>query len=384
MTIGRVVSAVTATAAVVGGAVLVLNMSHTADRTAADGRRPHFVEQTSRPAYLPLTVGATHTPSASSSPRARTHTSSHPAGRDTGHAVRSSSVDVPVSTRSTSRVPVTPVTHAVTPSSTPATTSAAPHTSSAPTTSHAAPSTTASSTTAPATTSAPPTTASSTHSQAPVTPKQHDSGAGHKPRGHKLPLDFKTHNAHRVITIVADSTWSTTATFQAWHKVRGGWAKRGGAVVAHVGSQGLSHHASESKSATPIGSFTLTHAFGHDRNPGTKLPYFKTNPNDWWISQSGPLYNTHQRCSSGCNFTQGSPNEHLYYETPYYNYAVVIDYNTRNSPTGVRQGRGSAFFLHVTDGNPTAGCVSIPQAKLKRVMRWLKPGAHPRILIGVR
>ena len=144
----------------------------------------------------------------------------------------------------------------------------------------------------------------------------------------------------------------------------------------------MTHHASESRSATPMGSFTLTRAFGHDSNPGTKLPYLHTNPSDWWISQSGPLYNTHQRCAKDCPFRRGSPNEHLYYELPYYRYAVVIDYNTRNAPGGVRQGAGSAFFLHVTVGAPTQGCVSIDAARLVSLLRWLTPTAHPRIVIG--
>jgi L,D-peptidoglycan transpeptidase YkuD (ErfK/YbiS/YcfS/YnhG family) len=187
-----------------------------------------------------------------------------------------------------------------------------------------------------------------------------------------------------VITVTARYTGSTTARLQAWTKASGGgWLKHGRAVIAHVGSDGLTTQPSESKSATPIGSFTLTHAFGRFANPGTGLHYFRSRPSDWWISQAGALYNTHQRCSSNCAFNLGSPNEHLYYETPYYNYAVVIDYNTRNSPTGVVQGAGSAFFLHVTDGNATAGCVAIRQWKLVRLMRWLKPTAHPRILIGV-
>jgi L,D-peptidoglycan transpeptidase YkuD (ErfK/YbiS/YcfS/YnhG family) len=86
-----------------------------------------------------------------------------------------------------------------------------------------------------------------------------------------------------------------------------------------------------------------------------------------------------QTCSGSCPFAQGDPNEHLYYETPYYNYAVVIEYNT--SP--VVQGAGSAFFLHVTDGAATAGCVAIPQANLVSIMQWLTPAAAPRILIGV-
>ncbi len=41
---------------------------------------------------------------------------------------------------------------------------------------------------------------------------------------------------------------------------------------------------------------------------------------------------------------------------------MVIDYNTANAPGGVRQGAGSAFFLHVAVGAPTEGCVAIDAA----------------------
>jgi L,D-peptidoglycan transpeptidase YkuD (ErfK/YbiS/YcfS/YnhG family) len=210
------------------------------------------------------------------------------------------------------------------------------------------------------------------------------SPAPAKPRGQSLPLRYSTGSATRVITVTAHSTRSTTATLQAWTKAAGGgWLKYGSALTAHVGSDGLSPHPSESRSATPIGSFTLTQAFGHDSDPGTSLPYFKTTSADWWISHPGKYYNTHQRCtSSSCPSHPTSADEHLYYETPYYNYAVVIDYNTRNAPGGVRAGAGSAFFLHVTDGHPTAGCVAIPQSRLVTLMRWLSPTTHPRILIG--
>jgi L,D-peptidoglycan transpeptidase YkuD (ErfK/YbiS/YcfS/YnhG family) len=89
-----------------------------------------------------------------------------------------------------------------------------------------------------------------------------------------------------------------------------------------------------------------------------------------------------QQCPSACPFTQGDPNEHLYYEMPYYRYAVVIDANTANSATGVRPDGGSAYFLHVTVGAPTQGCVSIAESALVSLMRWLTPTTHPRILIG--
>jgi L,D-peptidoglycan transpeptidase YkuD (ErfK/YbiS/YcfS/YnhG family) len=179
-----------------------------------------------------------------------------------------------------------------------------------------------------------------------------------------------------VVTVVAASTGSTTATLQTWDKAPGGgWLPHGSSVPAHVGSDGLSSSPSESRSATPIGSFTLTQAFGSRSNPGTALPYIHTDPASWWISTAGPAYNTYQHCST-CGY--GSPDEQL--STIWqYGYALVIDYNR----WPVQQGAGSAFFVHITDGGATAGCVSIPESNLVALMQWLTPSAHPRILIGI-
>jgi L,D-peptidoglycan transpeptidase YkuD (ErfK/YbiS/YcfS/YnhG family) len=198
------------------------------------------------------------------------------------------------------------------------------------------------------------------------------------PRADRLPLGYATGSAHQALTVVASAQSDTQGTLQAWRKVGGGWQRVGPSIPAWLGSAGMTPHPSEQTSATPMGSYPLTHAFGHDTDPGTALKYVHTTAADWWISQPGPLYNTMQRCAANCAFVQGDPNEHLYYETPYYNYAVVIDYN--DAP--VRQGAGSAFFLHVAIGAPTAGCVSIDQGQLVRIMRWLDPSQHPRILIG--
>ena len=199
----------------------------------------------------------------------------------------------------------------------------------------------------------------------------------------RLPLGYRTGSATQVVTVTASSTGSTSATLQAWSKSGSAWHKAGPAVHAFVGSNGMSTHTHEGLSATPMGSFTLTQAFGANSDPGTELPYFRTTWADYWMSSPGKYYNTHQHCSS-CGYDNGV-NEHLVTETPYYNYAVVIDYNTANAPGGVRQGAGSAFFLHVhpTGTGATAGCVAIPQDELVRIMRWLRPAAHPRILIGV-
>ena len=158
-----------------------------------------------------------------------------------------------------------------------------------------------------------------------------------------LPLNLPTGDADQVITIDAPRPNSSEATLRAWERAPGGWVPVTPAIVAHT-AEGATAQPSENVPATPEGSFTLTQAFGKLSDPGTTMPYFQVTPGDWWISQPGRLYNTHQLCTVDCPFQLNSPNTHLMDTLRAYNYALVIDYN--RSP--VVQGAGSAYFLHVT------------------------------------
>lgn len=335
-------SSMASCAAVAGCAVVVIGMAHSGGETTTGAKRTARPSptSTSHPAFVPAPVDATGAPSdaapATASSPPSTPTAAGPsAGQGPGTPVERNAVPPPRSGE-----PAVPAAIAAVPTA-PAQVQVARR-------------------------AAPP------PMPAPVRPGT---------AGSSLPLPYSTGNATRVITVTASSHSSTTATLQAWTRVSGaGWVRYGSSVTAHVGADGIGS-ASETRSATPSGSFTLTQAFGRESDPGTGLPYFQTNLSDYWISTKGTLYNTHQRCSS-CGYDNGT-NERLYAAGYVYNYAVVIDYNTRNAPGGVQPGAGSAFFLHVTDGNSTAGCVSIPQTKLVSIMRWLTPSAHPRILIGV-
>lgn len=195
----------------------------------------------------------------------------------------------------------------------------------------------------------------------------------------RLPVGYPAGNARQVVTVLADSGAGTTAVLQTWRRAGSGWAKVGPAVPAWLGSAGIGP-TSEQISRTPAGSFTLSEAFGRRPDPGTALPYRHTDPADWWISEPGRLYNTEQHCPADCSFTRGEPNEHLSDIAPEYDYALVIDYNR----TPVVPGAGSAFFVHVTVQEPTQGCVSVARDQLVRILRWLDPAAHPRIMLGVR
>lgn len=222
--------------------------------------------------------------------------------------------------------------------------------------------------------------ACSSHHAKPATNGEWSPGASSA----KLPLSLDTRDATQVVTVVSKSLTATSATLQAWQRTSGGhWQRFGPPITGFVGSGGLTRAERDTSTASPIGSFTLTQAFGRLPNPGTRLHYTQTTPNSWWVSEPGPLYNTLQYCAGSCPFRTGSPNSRLYYVTPQYNLAIVIDDNTRNAPNGAVPGAGTGIFLHVAANRPTAGCVSIPADALGRILRWLDPAAHPRILIGV-
>jgi L,D-peptidoglycan transpeptidase YkuD (ErfK/YbiS/YcfS/YnhG family) len=196
--------------------------------------------------------------------------------------------------------------------------------------------------------------------------------------GKALPLPVTVGRSTQVVTVVASSSGSTTATLTAWQLGAGGWTVAVGPVQARIGAQGLGQ-ASETTSRTPAGTFSLTEGFGRLGNPGTRLPYRVIDAQDWWVSDvASPLYNQHTRCAVGsCPFREAA-GENLYSEGAVYNHALVIDYNRGGTP-----GAGSAFFLHVTNNQPTAGCVAIDDGHLTAIMRWLDPAARPLISIGV-
>ena len=181
---------------------------------------------------------------------------------------------------------------------------------------------------------------------------------------------------YQVVTVRAASATSTTAQLDLWQLApTGGYTHVAGPIGAYVGELGMGV-AHEGIPRTPVGVFGLTQAFGNQPYNGTKLPYFQAGPNDWWDGESGtPAYNTHVHQSA----SPGPASENLYYAGAVYAHAVVIDYNR----FPVVAGAGSAFFLHVTNGQPTAGCVAISAYALNVVMHWLDPARHPAISIGV-
>lgn len=177
-----------------------------------------------------------------------------------------------------------------------------------------------------------------------------------------------------MIVVTSPKASDTTATLTAFEKAADGkWSTFAGPVKAYVGSQGIGEP-KDNVPRTPEGTFALDQAFGRDANPGTKMPYFQATTNDWWDSNmKSATYNTHVQGRS-----PGGDSENLYNSGPVYDYAVNIAHNPQRTP-----GKASAMFLHVTNGEPTQGCVAIDKETMKKILVWLDPAKDPKITIGV-
>ncbi len=177
-------------------------------------------------------------------------------------------------------------------------------------------------------------------------------------------------NATQVISVVG--VGGSSAKVDVWQRSGNGWQPIAAAIPAHIGANGMARQTHDGNMATPMGIFTLDFAFGTAANPGGGLPYVQVGPDHWWDGDmSSPTYNTMQICKkSQCPFNTAPSSGTENLDIPQYVHAVVMGVNKARVP-----GNGGAFFLHATDGGPTAGCVAIDDATLVKIIRWLRPGA---------
>jgi L,D-peptidoglycan transpeptidase YkuD (ErfK/YbiS/YcfS/YnhG family) len=202
----------------------------------------------------------------------------------------------------------------------------------------------------------------------------------------------------QVLVVTADSWRSTTGVLRAFERDgAGGWRQVVSATPAWLGYGGLVPGAERKQGSgtTPAGTFAITSAFGRLPDPGTRLPYRQFDTNDSWTYDADhPLtYNVFQTAPIDWR-SYGGNAEHLWLKGPQYRYVAVLDFNLPEGPItagadGIRRSsqppntkRGGGIFLHVEKGRTTAGCVSIPIGTMREVLRWLKPGRHPVMVIG--
>lgn len=171
--------------------------------------------------------------------------------------------------------------------------------------------------------------------------------------------------AERLIVVYGETT---DITLHALEKKNGKW-REAFRTKGFSGKGGIGESKREGDGKTPAGVFAMRRAFGIKDNPGAVLPYTKVTEQDYWVDDAASaLYNTWVRGKNAGRDWKSA--EHLISEKIAYNYAVVIEYNT----DPIVKGAGSAIFLHCSKGRPTAGCVSVPEEYMVRLLHFIQPG----------
>jgi len=149
------------------------------------------------------------------------------------------------------------------------------------------------------------------------------------------------------------------------------------AVPVVLGRGGIRANKFEGDGATPRGRFGLLRLWwraDRNRRPATMLPTRRIEPDLAWCEDARDRrYNRPFRRSAK------EPGDRLWRDDHLYDLIIELDHNT--CPRVTR--RGSAVFVHVArpERTPTAGCIALDAAALRRLLAGLGP--KTRIAIAV-
>jgi L,D-peptidoglycan transpeptidase YkuD (ErfK/YbiS/YcfS/YnhG family) len=157
---------------------------------------------------------------------------------------------------------------------------------------------------------------------------------------------------------------------------RQGWLAAGPRrIPVALGRAGIKANKREGDGATPTGRFHLVRLWWRaDRlpRPRTRLPIRPIGPLDGWCEDPAD-----RRYNRPIKLEPDRPGDRLRRADALYDMIIEIDHNTRPRIAG----RGSAVFLHVARAAlaPTAGCIAMPAATLRRLLVRLGPNTSIRI-----
>jgi L,D-peptidoglycan transpeptidase YkuD (ErfK/YbiS/YcfS/YnhG family) len=210
--------------------------------------------------------------------------------------------------------------------------------------------------------------------------------------------DARVGDARQVIVVEAPRWSSTEGTLTAFEKSDGEWAIVQPTVRAQLGYGGLvrGDRRRQGTGTVPTGVFDILSGFGRKADPGTELDYIQVDRNDAWTynPKVPSTYNVFQTADRSWK-SYGGYVEELWDMGMQYDYVAVLDYNLPEGPIrtdakGIRRSttppntsRGGGIFLHVDNGNKTAGCVAVKRSVMRDLMRWLDPDKDPVIVIRV-
>ena len=157
---------------------------------------------------------------------------------------------------------------------------------------------------------------------------------------------------------------STETRLSLWEWADGAWT-RTASMTGHNGGSGWKEDRREGDRTSPAGVFSLSDAGGYLADPGSLLPYHRD-----------------EGLRSGAESVYGDGYASVF------DYVIAIDYNRRTGVAPTENTRpmgwdaGGKIWLHVEHGNPTRGCVALPEEDMELLLTTLDPDRSPHITMG--
>lgn len=152
----------------------------------------------------------------------------------------------------------------------------------------------------------------------------------------------------------------------------------------YVGMDGITDSPSESKSATPKGTFSLGFAMS-DKQLNTKLDFVKITKNMVWVDDtSSKYYNTLQQGSTKTSNWKSAENTYANFTSlNFYDACILIEHNGDGYTKGTA-GKGSAMFIAGKEkGISTSyGDINISKEDMTTLLSLLDESKNPHIVIG--
>ena len=135
----------------------------------------------------------------------------------------------------------------------------------------------------------------------------------------------------------------------------------------YVGKNGIGK-SKEGDKKTPTGQYQFLFGFGIKSNPGAGIKYIQVDDSHYWVDDSNSIYYNRFVSTNDMNKDWKSAEHIIEYKTAY-KYALAINYNASCTPNV-----GSAIFLHCSTGNSTAGCISVPESDMIKILKNVQLG----------
>jgi L,D-peptidoglycan transpeptidase YkuD (ErfK/YbiS/YcfS/YnhG family) len=170
----------------------------------------------------------------------------------------------------------------------------------------------------------------------------------------------------------------------------GKWSQRGASMPVLFGKDGLAWGSGlagqyetglrkkERDGRAPAGVFRIGKIYTYDaRLPaGADFPFHQVTASDAWIDDPAhPDYNRFVTIPDAANPPPWFEKQKMRHHDFAYRWLVEIRHNSDPPVPGL----GSAIFFHIRRGvsRPTAGCTTMAENDLVRVIRWLRAARNP-------